>query len=112
MLVGIGSRSGPLYRRLSQGLAELIDRGELPPLAQLPPERALAEALTLSRTTVVAAYRVLGDDGRVERRRGSGTTVSATRRPLVSSGELAGEQASAQFLDGPLATIDFAHPRW
>ncbi len=108
MLVGIGSRSGPLYRRLSQGLAELIDRGELPPLAQLPPERALAEALSLSRTTVVAAYRVLGDDGRVERRRGSGTTVSPSRRPLVSSGELAGDQASAQFLDGPLATVDFA----
>lgn len=108
MLVGIGSQSGPLYRRLSQGLTELIDRGELPPLAGLPPERALAEALTLSRTTVVAAYRVLADDGRVERRRGSGTTVRAARRPLVSSAELAGDQASAQFLDGPLATVDFA----
>jgi DNA-binding transcriptional MocR family regulator len=109
MLVGAGGhQQGPLYRRLSQGLGELIDRGELPPLAQLPPERALAEALAMSRTTVVAAYRVLRDDGRLVSRQGSGTTVRATPRATVSSEELAGDRAAAQFLNGPLAPIDFA----
>ncbi|MBN9620815.1 MAG: GntR family transcriptional regulator, partial [Actinobacteria bacterium] len=53
MLLQTGSKSGPLHRQLSEGLAELIDRGELPPYALLPPERSLAAALTMSRTTVV-----------------------------------------------------------
>ncbi|MFG1627611.1 PLP-dependent aminotransferase family protein [Kribbella sp. NPDC049227] len=109
MLVGAGARSGPLYRQLSDSLAELIDRGELPPAAVLPPERALATALTVSRTTVVAAYQALRESGRLERRQGSGTTVSAGRaRETVSGGVLAGDHAASQFLNGPLATIDFA----
>jgi DNA-binding transcriptional MocR family regulator len=109
MLVGAGARSGPLYRQLSDSLAELIDRGELPPAAVLPPERALATALTVSRTTVVAAYQALSESGRLERRQGSGTRVSAGHtRETVSGGVLAGDHAASQFLNGPLATIDFA----
>jgi DNA-binding transcriptional MocR family regulator len=109
MLVGTGARSGPLYRQLSDSLAELIDRGEVPPAAVLPPERALATALTVSRTTVVAAYQALRESGRLERRQGSGTRVSAHRaRETVSGGVLAGDHAASQFLNGPLATIDFA----
>jgi DNA-binding transcriptional MocR family regulator len=108
MLVGTGTPTGPLYRRLSESLAELIDRGELPPGAVLPPERALAVALTMSRTTVVAAYQELQDSGRLERRRGSGTRVLAKARHTVSSSELAGDHVASQFLDGPPATIDFA----
>ncbi|MEV0291363.1 PLP-dependent aminotransferase family protein [Kribbella sp. NPDC050820] len=109
MLVGTGARSGPLHKRLSDGLAELIDRGELPPLAVLPPERSLAAALTLSRTTVVTAYQTLRQDGRVERRQGSGTRVLPSRvRAVVSSGLLIGDHAATPFLDGPLATVDFA----
>ncbi|GAA1689242.1 PLP-dependent aminotransferase family protein [Kribbella yunnanensis] len=107
MLVGTGTPTGPLYRRLSEGLAELIDRGELPPGAVLPPERALAVALTMSRTTVVAAYQELQAGGLVERRRGSGTRVRTHARHTVSSRELAGDHAASQFLDGPPATIDF-----
>ncbi|MFB6720059.1 PLP-dependent aminotransferase family protein [Kribbella sp. NPDC056345] len=106
MLVGTGTPTGPLYRRLSEGLAELIDRGELPPGAVLPPERALAVALTMSRTTVVAAYQELQTSGRLERRRGSGTRVRTQARHTVSSRELAGDHAASQFLDGPPA-IDF-----
>ncbi|GAB3837307.1 PLP-dependent aminotransferase family protein [Kribbella italica] len=109
MMVGTGARSGPLYRQLSDSLAELIDRGELPPSAVLPPERALATALTVSRTTVVAAYQALRESGRLERRQGSGTRVRADRgRETVSNSLLAGDHAASQFLDGPLATIDFA----
>ena len=109
MLVGTGAKAGPLHRRLSEGLAELIDRGELPPLALLPSERALAAALTMSRTTVVTAYQTLRDSGRLERRQGSGTRVAAGGgRATVSGSLLAGDHAAAPFLDGPLATIDFA----
>ncbi|MFK4084038.1 PLP-dependent aminotransferase family protein [Kribbella sp. NPDC020789] len=108
MLVGTGTPTGPLYRRLSDSLAELIDRGELPPGAILPPERALAVALAMSRTTVVAAYQELQTSGRLERRRGSGTRVRNLARHTVSSRELAGDHVASQFLDGPPATIDFA----
>ena len=107
MLVGTGARSGPLYRQLSDSLAELIERGELPPGATLPPERALATALTVSRTTIVAAYQALRESKRLERRQGSGTRVSPDRNRETVSG-LAGEHAASQFLNGPLATIDFA----
>jgi DNA-binding transcriptional MocR family regulator len=107
MLVGAGARSGPLYRQLSESLGELIDRGELPAAALLPPERALATALTVSRTTVVAAYQALRESGRLERRQGSGTRVTADRGRATVSG-LAGDHAASQFLNGPLATIDFA----
>jgi DNA-binding transcriptional MocR family regulator len=44
---------------------------------KLPAERGLAEALVLSRTTVVAAYNTLRADGWLESRPGSGTWVAA-----------------------------------
>ncbi len=59
MLVESGARSGPLHAQLSEGLRELIDLGELPLGAVLPSERALADAMSVSRTTVVTAYRSL-----------------------------------------------------
>jgi DNA-binding transcriptional MocR family regulator len=109
MLVETGAKTGPLHRRLSEGLAELIDRGELPPTAILPSERALAAALTLSRTTVVAAYQALREQGQLERRQGSGTRVRVGQgRETVSSSLLAGHHAATQFLNGPLATIDLS----
>lgn len=107
MLVGIGERSGPLYRQVSDSLSELMDRGALPPGAVLPSERSLASALAVSRTTVVAAYQALRESGRLERRQGSGTKVSADLSRQTVSG-LAGDNASSLFLNGPLATIDFA----
>jgi DNA-binding transcriptional MocR family regulator len=112
MLVESGARSGPLHSQLSQGLRELIELGELPVGATLPAERALAGALSVSRTTVVTAYQSLQQEGRLERRQGSGTRVRSTaeraERETVSSHLLAGDHAAAQFLNGPLATIDFA----
>lgn len=73
---------GALYQKLAAGLMRLIREGALVPGARLPSERRLAEALTLSRTTVVAAYDALDEAGWVERRPGSGTHVSPTS-PVV-----------------------------
>jgi DNA-binding transcriptional MocR family regulator len=67
---------GPLFRRLADALSGSIERGELPPLTRLPPERALAQALAVSRTTVIGAYRQLKEGGWLSSRRGSGTWVS------------------------------------
>jgi DNA-binding transcriptional MocR family regulator len=73
---------GALYQKLASGFMRLIREGLLQPGARLPSERRLAEALTLSRTTVVAAYDLLLEAGWVERRPGSGTRVSGTS-PVV-----------------------------
>src|SRR4051812_575302 len=69
------SGRGPLFRLLARAVASGIERGVLERGTRLPPERALAAALLVSRGTVVAAYDVLVADGLVERRRGSGTYV-------------------------------------
>jgi len=67
---------GVLYRRLADRLAKLIDTTDLPAGSRLPAERPFADALAVSRATVVAAYDELRARGLVESRRGSGTTVA------------------------------------
>jgi DNA-binding transcriptional MocR family regulator len=67
--------SGPTYLRLSAAIREVIDDGLLDPGARLPAERALAAALSVSRSTVVTAYNSLRRDGVVISRQGSGTRV-------------------------------------
>jgi DNA-binding transcriptional MocR family regulator len=69
---------GPLYLRISDGLKRLIDRGDVALGTVLPAERSLARSLSVSRSTVVAAYERLKRDGWLDSRRGSGTWV---RRP-------------------------------
>jgi DNA-binding transcriptional MocR family regulator len=69
---------GPLPALLAARLRRLIDEGELPLGEPLPPDRALAQALAVGRSTVVAAYDLLRADGRVVRRQGSGTRVAGT----------------------------------
>jgi DNA-binding transcriptional MocR family regulator len=67
---------GPLHQKLARGLIEAIRRGAISPGIRLASERELAQALTISRTTVVAAYDSLRESGWVESRAGSGTWVS------------------------------------
>jgi DNA-binding transcriptional MocR family regulator len=73
------SGRGPLHVLLAARLRRLIDEGELPPGAPLPPDRALALALAVGRSTVIAAYDLLRQDGRIVRRQGSGTRVAGTQ---------------------------------
>ena len=70
---------GPLQRKLAQGLMDAIRHGALHPGIRLPSERELAQALAISRTTVVGAYDALRETGWVESRTGSGTWVSRSR---------------------------------
>lgn len=76
---------GPLYLLLAAGLRRLIDDAELPPGASLPPDRRLAAALAVGRTTVVAAYDLLRDEGRIVRHRGSGTRVAGPAVPPAAA---------------------------
>src|SRR5690349_21513473 len=70
------SHSGPAYQGLADGIRMLIVDGRLPVGAQLPSERALADALRVSRTTVTAAYTQLRDDGYLNGRRGARSTTA------------------------------------
>jgi DNA-binding transcriptional MocR family regulator len=107
------SADGALYRLLATRIGRLADTGELPPGVRLPPERALAAALSVSRNTVALAYQVLRDDGMAESRQGSGTrlvphrvTPAATHR---ANGFFTGMLESATTaIDLSLATVECA----
>ncbi|MGC5011216.1 PLP-dependent aminotransferase family protein [Streptosporangium sp. DT93] len=73
------SGRGPLYVLLAARLRALVDDGELRPGTRLPPDRELARSLAVGRGTVVAAYDLLQQEGRVVRRQGSGTRVCAAQ---------------------------------
>ncbi len=70
------SHSGPAYQGLADGIRMLIVDGRLPVGARLPSERALADTLRVSRTTVTAAYAQLRDDGYLNARRGARSTTA------------------------------------
>lgn len=68
---------GPLHARLSAAIEAAVERAELGIGTTLPAERTMADVLTVSRGTVVAAMRTLADGGIIRRRRGSGSIVIA-----------------------------------
>jgi DNA-binding transcriptional MocR family regulator len=96
---------GPLQRKLAHALVQAIRHGALNPGIRLPSERDLAQALTISRTTVVAAYDALREGGWVETRTGSGTFVS---RSEVVAGARGAAQARA-LAASPLLGLLAAH---
>lgn len=75
------SATGPVYQGLADGIRMLIVDGRLPVDSRLPSERALADALRVSRTTVTAAYAQLRDDGYLNARRGARSTTALPVRP-------------------------------
>ena len=77
------SRSGPAYQGLADAIRLLIVDGRVPVGARLPSERALADALRVSRTTVTAAYSQLGEDGYLNARRGARSTTALPVAPAV-----------------------------
>lgn len=102
---------GPLHARLAASLRRLVDGGVLEPGALLPPERRLADALDVSRTTVVAAYDRLKDTGTVVSRQGSGTRVAAPGSPPVGAPAVVDQGPNDVFrglLRDPGGTIDLS----
>ena len=71
--------SVPVYQQIRSGIRDLILAGRLPDGFRLPPERTLATALGVNRTTILSAYRELKADGLVEAHVGRGTEVVAQR---------------------------------
>lgn len=103
----------PRYATLATALQGLILAGELLPGDRLPPERALAAALGLSRSTIVASYGRLAEAGWVTARQGQGTTVAAgapghvsarKRRVPIGNPALRGPVGDGPWIDFGLAT--------
>ncbi len=70
-------RPAPLYQQLQHAVREAIDRQALKPDDALPPERDLAQDLSVSRITIRKAFDGLVAEGLLTRRQGAGTFVAA-----------------------------------
>ncbi|MGO4748793.1 FadR/GntR family transcriptional regulator, partial [Streptomyces sp. 2MCAF27] len=67
-------------------IRELVQSGELPPGAKLPPEQQLAAELGLSRNLMREAVKALAVSRVLEIRRGDGTYVTSLEPELLLSG--------------------------
>jgi GntR family transcriptional regulator / MocR family aminotransferase len=67
----------PLYQQLAEELRHAVLQKRLKPNQKLPPSRALAKSLEISRATVTQSYEQLMSEGYFETRCGSGTFVCA-----------------------------------
>ncbi|NGN65268.1 PLP-dependent aminotransferase family protein, partial [Streptomyces sp. A7024] len=77
----------PAYRALADGVRLLVLEGRVPVATRLPAERELATALSVSRTTIAAAYEYLRAAGFLESRRGAGSWTSVPGgHPLPTRG--------------------------
>ena len=79
------SAHGPLARRLANAMRRAVYAGLIGDGARLPPERALAAALGVGRSTVTTALDELRHEGVFESRQGSGTSVRGVRPTLSTS---------------------------
>jgi len=75
VLLDLAGRRGALHQRLTSALREAIRDGRLPLASALPPSRALATDLGVSRWTVARSYTQLAAEGYLEARTGSATLV-------------------------------------
>ncbi len=82
------SAHGALARRLANALRQAVYAGLIGDQVRLPPERALARALGVGRSTITAALDELRGEGLLESRQGSGTAVRGVH-PVLSSSRIA-----------------------
>ncbi|MBI4939939.1 MAG: PLP-dependent aminotransferase family protein, partial [Actinobacteria bacterium] len=73
---------GPAHQRLAALLRAQVTEGRLRPGDRLPPSRALAEDLGLSRWVVTEAYDQLKAEGYLTGRVGAGTVVASGVTPV------------------------------
>lgn len=81
----------PAHRRVYESIRRAIASHHLTPGTRLPSTRSLAEALGVSRNTLLAAFEQLHDEGYVVSRTGSGTRVAKTLPEDFSTQEENGE---------------------
>ncbi|MGC3981845.1 MAG: GntR family transcriptional regulator [Steroidobacteraceae bacterium] len=70
----------PIYRQIMEQLRRLIASGQLTPGESLPSVREIAGHHAVNPMTVSRAYGQLEAEGLLERQRGKGMVVAATRK--------------------------------
>lgn len=75
----------PDYKALARALGDLIDGARLSAARILPSQRSLATVLGVARGTVVRAYRILDESGRLIPKRGSGHYVTRTESACTNN---------------------------
>ncbi|MGY6501182.1 MAG: aminotransferase-like domain-containing protein [Acidimicrobiales bacterium] len=93
------SGHGTLVQRLAHALRQSVAAGLLGGGTRLPSERALAAALSVSRSTVTAALDLLREDGLVLSRTGSGSVIRAEAAPAVAGTRIAEHIAGGAGID-------------
>ena len=96
-----GLSVSPAYAALADRIRLLVLDGRLALGTRLPAERELAAQLSLSRTTISAAYAELRESGYLESLRGSGSVVRFPSRGAVPHETI----APPDFLDFSKATL-------
>jgi DNA-binding transcriptional MocR family regulator len=103
-----------LYEGVATQLVHMMDSGALAVGSRAPSVRTLSAQLKVSISTVIAAYRLLEDRGRLEARPQSGFYVRALRRENVAEPHMSRppETASAVTVGdlGLLLLTEFAQP--
>src|SRR3954463_721286 len=105
-----------LYANVADRVAELIDKGTLRPAQRVPSVRKLSTQFDVSISTVVQAYRLLEDRGRIEARPQSGDYVrgrfwqrpvgpARSRPPARSTAVNIGEMAARVLREGHAADV-------
>ena len=77
MRLHLSSDGAPIYQQIVDQIRYRIVSNQLSAGADLPTIRGLAESLQVNPNTVARAYRELEHEGLVEKRRTTGTFVSA-----------------------------------
>jgi len=72
----------PIYQQLVNQIKAAAAGGLYPPGQQLPSVRELAGQLAINPNTVAKAFRILEEQGVIERRRGLGTLIA--QKPAVA----------------------------
>jgi GntR family transcriptional regulator len=78
----------PIYQQITDGIKDLIARGELREGMTLPSVRQVAGDLGVNLNTVAVAYRQLQDEGFVTVRHGAGAMISSRNARPVEQAEL------------------------
>ncbi|MBX2838540.1 MAG: GntR family transcriptional regulator [Gammaproteobacteria bacterium] len=88
----------PLYRQLADRILSEIDAGQHAVATKIPSENELADRYSIGRPTVRQATDLLVRQGRLERRRGSGTFVCSPSK-TIDLFSLAGTSAALKKSD-------------
>ena len=92
----VEGRDGPIYRAIVDALQEDVGQGHLKPGTQLPTQRALADALSVTVSTVTRAYGEAKRIGLIDGEVGRGTYVRQSTR---GEGREPGGRPEGTFVD-------------